>query len=104
MSGKDTMPCMDELLGGTSRPTVKPAPAPAQLEDPRGKLERTSMQVYTNHRDNLAALAFYKRVNNYDVLAEALDEYFTRNVDELQEAKELQQGRKIIKRGRPRRT
>lgn len=103
MSGKDKMPNMDELLGGAGRSTTKPIPAPPP-ENPWGKLERTSMQVYTSHRDNLAALAFYKRVNNYDVLAEALDEYFERNAEELQEAKGLQQGRKIIKRGRPRRT
>jgi len=104
---KGSFPDMDELLGGSHRPTpLAPAAAPLteNPDDPRGKLERTSLQLYTRQRDKVGAMAFFKRVNNYDILAEALDEYFDKHKDELAEAVELQQKSARPRRGRPRRT
>lgn len=102
-----SFPDMDVLLGGSRRPTLpttEPAPQPEPSDDPRGKLERTSLQLYTKQRDKAGAMAFFKRVNNYDILAEALDEYFENHKDELAEAMELQQKSVRPRRGRPRRT
>ena len=102
-----SFPDMDELLGGSRRPTsstTEPAPQPESPDDPRGKLERTSLQLYTRQRDKVGAMAFFMRVNNYDILADALDEYFEKHKDELAEAMELQQKSARPRRGRPRRT
>lgn len=100
-----SFPDMDELLGGRRMDSVQAAEPESQRgmsDDPRGKLERTSLQLYTGQRDKVGAMAFFKRVNNYDILADALEEYFERHQEELAEALELQARSNRLRRGRPR--
>ena len=107
MSGNNktgSFPDMDELLGG-GRPlqlALESELQPEIYDDPRGNLERTSLQLYTKHRDKIGAMAFLKRVNIYDVLADALDEYFESHKDELCVALTLQSDSNRLQRGRPR--
>ena len=98
-------PDMDELLGGNrnaATSTVEREPLQDRFEDPRGKLERTSLQMYTTQRDKVSAMAFLKRVNIYEVLAAALDEYFENHENELSTALTLQSTSNRLQRGRPR--
>lgn len=98
-------PDMDELLGGSrmvAQSSAEPEARRESIDDPRGKLERTSLQLYTGQRDKVGAMAFFKRVNNYDIVADALDEYFERHQGDLAEALELQKTSNRLKRGRPR--